>query len=121
MNKFEIPIKDSAADLRSYQYRAVAIGGTLATGPLNATGLVTTKTNSGEDGSQTVFGRELYVAGGTISAGNRLRVTSGGFMLAATSGHTSCGYAETATTSGSVGRGVFNFMGQTYHVSSNGA
>jgi len=115
MNIVELPLSDVAADLRPFQHRAVTIGGTLATNTKTANGLLNTRTDSGEDGSMTVWGRDKFVAGGTIAAGNRLRVTSGGFMVAASSGYYSCGYAETAISSGSVGRGFFDFATLTYH------
>ncbi len=120
MNKHEIPILDAAIDLRANQYRAVNIGGTLATGPMNAHGLLCTRTDSGEDGSATVWGRERFVAGGAVVAGGRVKVAPNGFLVAAASGDTSCGFAEVAVTSGSVGRGWFDFITQTYHISSNG-
>lgn len=118
--EMKIPLADVGADLRAFQYRAVAIGGTLATGPLNANAISCTKVDSGEDGSGLVQGRSFFIAGGAISAGGRMQVTSGGYMTAATSGDTSCGFAEITVTSGSVGRGVVDFTTMTYHVSSNG-
>jgi len=115
----DIPITPDT-DLRSLQHRAVDISGTLATGPLNAAGLIQTRTDSGEEGTIRLTGRAKFVAGGAISRGGRMQVASGGFMTAAASGDTSCGFAEITVTSGSVGRGVIDLVGQTYHVSSNG-
>ena len=102
------------ADLRLYQWRAVGLGGNLATDSKDAKGISMTKPNSGDDGTMTVDGRSKFVAGGAISKGARLNVTSGGFMVTATSGGYSVGFAETATTSGSVGRGVFDFSAIAY-------
>jgi len=115
-----IPIRSVGADLVPFQYRAISIAGTLATGPLNAVGLSQTRVSSGEDGSAMVMGRGRFIAGGAIPAGGRIKVSPGGFMTSATSGDTSCGFCEITVTSGSVGRGLVNLVSQTYHVSSNG-
>jgi len=120
MSTVKLPATDVQQDLMGHQYKAININGMLATGPLDASGILVTQTSSGEDASFTVFGREMFISGGAIVKGNRLRVIDGGFLVNATSGSTSCGFAETSVSSGSQGRGFFNFAGQTYHVSSNG-
>ncbi len=118
--EIKIPVT-LAADLRAHQHKALAIGGTLTIGTPYAAGLLETRTDSGEDGTITVLGRARFIAGGTIARGNRLNVTSGGFMVLAASGDNSIGFAEAAISSGSVGRGVFNFVTPYYHVTSNTA
>ena len=45
--EMKIPVADVGADLRAFQYRAVAIGGSLATWPLNANAISCTKVASG--------------------------------------------------------------------------
>lgn len=117
--KIDIPVT-LAADLRGHQHKAVTIGGTLIAGVLEAKGLLQTRSDSGDDATMRIFGRARFIAGGTVTRGDRLQVASGGFCTTAASGDTSFGYAETTITSGSVGRGVFNFISPTYHVSSNG-
>ncbi len=110
-----------AQDLRGHQYKAIAIGGTLAVDSPQSSGLIQTHTDSGEDGAHRPFGRSRFIAGGAVALGNRLLVTSGGWLVAAASGDTSVGFAEAAVTSGSVGRGVFNFVTPYYHIDSNTA
>ena len=99
----------AGADLSAFRYRALAIGGTLATG-LNARGVLQDKPLSGDNCSIAFQGRSKFIAGGAIAAGARLQVTSGGFMTTVTSGGQSVGFNENAAvSSGAVGRGVFNF------------
>lgn len=100
---------DAGADLQAFQYRAIAIGGTLATG-LNARGILQNKPDSGEDATLVYQGRSKFQAGGAITVGARLTVTSGGFMTVAASGDQAVGFCEdAAVSSGSYGHGVFNF------------
>ena len=108
MSQMTIPIT-AGADLQAYQYRAVAIGGTLATGT-NARGILQGKPDSGEDATLLYAGRSKFVAGAGLSNGDLLAVASGGFMVAVASGDTSVGYVEGGdVSSGAVGHGVFNF------------
>lgn len=101
---------DAGADLQTFQYRACAIGGTLATG-VNARGILQNKPDNGEDATLAYQGRSKFQAGGAVSAGAKLTVSSGGFMTAAASGDAVVGFAEdAAVTSGSYGHGVFNFV-----------
>lgn len=114
-----IPITP-ATTLIAFQHRAVQIDGTLATHSLDAVGLVTTKVDSGEEGSVNMFGRNKFVAGAAVARGARLKVTSGGFMTTAGSGDYSVGKCEIGVASGSVGRGVFDFMHAGYQATSYG-
>lgn len=99
----------AGADLTAFRYRALAIGGTLATG-LNARGVNQDKPESGENTSIVYQGRSRFIAGGAVAAGARVQVTSGGFMTTVVSGGQSVGFNENAAVgSGAVGRGVFNF------------
>lgn len=107
-------------DLRGEQYKAVDISGTLALRTYNAAGLVQTRTDSGEEGTIRQFGRGFFQAGGAIARGGRVQVASGGFMTLAASGDLSCGMCEIAVTSGSVGRGIFNFINLGYQANSSG-
>lgn len=116
----DIPVT-TATDLRGHQHKAIAIGGTLAIGSPYAMGLIQNRVDSGDDAGVRVMGRARFVAAGAVARGNRLSVTSGGWMAAAASGDTSVGFAEAAITSGSVGRGVFNFATPYYHINSNTA
>lgn len=116
----DIPITVDT-DLRGLQYRAVDISGTLAVRTYNAVGIMQTITDSGEDGSIRTFGRGFFVAGGALTRGDRMQVTSGGFMTLAASGDLSCGMCEIDVTSGSVGRGVMNLLTLGYQATSNGS
>lgn len=116
----DIPITP-AANLVSLQYRAVAIGGTLAIRTYDAVGLIQTRTDSGEEGTIRMLGRGFFQAGGAVTRGARVQVTSGGFMTTAASGDLSCGVCEITVTSGSIGRGVFNFINLGYQANSSGA
>lgn len=103
------------------QYRALAAGGTLATDAVyGAIGILQNKPQSGEDAAIVYDGRSKFQAGGAITALQRVMVSSGGFMVAASSGDTSCGFSELAVSSGAFGHGVFNFATLMYHVSSAG-
>ncbi len=105
-----IPIVAGAA-LGTFQWRALAIAGTLATG-VNARGIVQNAPDNGEAASIAFAGRSKFVAGGgTIAVGAKLACSSGGFMITATSGASVVGFCEnTAVTSGSIGHGVFDFI-----------
>jgi len=115
----KIPVT-AGTDLRAFQHRVVTIAGVLPARTYESRGLLETRTDSGEDGTIAVHGRSRFVAGGAVSRGDRLQVTSGGFMTLAASGDLSVGFAEAAITSGSVGRGVFDFLTPMYHVNSSG-
>ena len=105
-----IPI-NAGADLRSYQYQAVAIGGTLAVSGVACIGILQNKPKSGEDATAAYSGRSRYRCGGTITAGARLQVTSGGFLTVIASGGAQpmVGTALGAVSSGGIGEGIFNF------------
>lgn len=119
MENNKIPVT-AATDLRAFQHRALAIGGTLALRSYVAMGLLETRTDSGEDATITQQGRARYIAGGANTRGDRLQVASGGFLTLAASGDYSVGICEITITSGSVGRGNFDFLTPMYHVNSSG-
>ena len=120
MSGIKIPITP-VTDLRGSQYRAVDIGGTLALRTYNAAGTIQTRTDSGEEGTIQMTGRGFFVASTAVARGARLQVTSGGFLTTAASGDLSCGMCEIATTSGSVGRGILDFVNLGYQANSSGA
>lgn len=101
-------------DLRAFEFRALAIDGTLATGTPQARGISSFKVDSGEQATLVFAGRSRYQSGGAIGAYEPINVSSGGFMIAATSGDHSVGFNESAAvTSGSFADGVFNFLSRT--------
>lgn len=104
----------AGADLRTKQYMAVEIDGTVAGSSVAAAGLLGNKPNNGEDATVVYQGRSKFVAGGTVAAGNTLGVNSTGYIVAVTSGDPTIGRCEIAANSGSVTHGVFNFAGVGY-------
>ena len=100
------------------QYKAVAIGGTIASNNDNAIGLLQNKPKSGEDASVAYQGRIKYVAGAAITAGNQVRVTTSGYMIAVLSGYLPVGRALETVGSGGIAEGIFNFSGAKFTVGS---
>lgn len=103
------------------QYRVLVIGGTLAGATPNtlAVGILQNKPKSTEDAALLVRGSSKFQAGGTINAGNLLKVASGGFCVAAASGDMTVGRSWFAVSSGSISPGdggEFNFVAPGYHV-----
>lgn len=108
----------AAADMSSgCQYKAVAIGGTIAANNTAAVGILQDKPKSGEGGAAAFSGRSRYVAGAAVSAGAGLMVTTSGYMIAVVSGSLPCGKALESVTSGSIGEGLFNFATAKTNVS----
>ena len=94
----------------AFQYHAVALDdGKLANNGLEASGILLNKPKTGEGLTLGYFGEQKFAAGGTISAGARISVTTSGWFTAALSGDYSVGRNKTAVTSGSLGTGMFNF------------
>lgn len=101
------------------QYRALAIGGTLVTTTLLSRGILQNKPKSGEDASLVVAGLSKFQAGGTITAGARLKCTSGGWFTVAASGDQTVGFSRFAVASGAFSPGdggVFDFSAIGYFV-----
>ena len=111
MMELNIPFT-AATDLTALKNRIITRGGVLATTPVTAHGLygMDTTVDSGEQGTMRVQGRGIATAGGALSAGDRVQVTSGGFVTLAASGDHAVGLVEVAANSGSQVRGVFNFI-----------
>ena len=100
----------AGADLSATQYKAVAVGGTIAATNTLAMGIQQNKPQSGEDLTISVLGKSRFVAGGAVAAGGAVKVTTSGFLIACASGDLACGKAISAVTSGSIGEGIFNFI-----------
>jgi hypothetical protein len=105
----------AGADLRTKQYFACEIDGTLASNAVNATGILANKPNNGEDATLVYQGRSKFIAGGTVAAGNPLTVNATGYFTAATSTDQVVGTCEIAASSGSITHGVFNFAALGYY------
>ena len=101
----------AGADLRTLQYRTLAIGGTLCA-VNTGRGILQDKPNNGENCNIVYQGRSKYQAGGgTIAVGAMLSCAASGYMITATSGMKVVGFNEnSAVVSGGIGHGVFNFI-----------
>lgn len=106
----DIPL-EAGADLTATQYKAVQIGGTIASTNTNAVGIQQNKPKSGEDLSARIHGRSRYSAGGAVTKGNRLAVTTSGWIVAVASNQFGVGIALSTVASGATGDGWFNNFG----------
>lgn len=91
------------------QYKALAIGGTIAATNALTVGLLQNKPKSGEDAEVTWEGHAKGVAGAAISAGALMMVTTSGYLITRTATTLPCGRALTAAASGATVEGLFNF------------
>lgn len=91
------------------QYKAIAIGGTIAATGATAVGLLQNKPKNGEDATVGYAGYMKGVAGAAIAAGARMVVTTSGYLITATGANIPCGRALTAAASGATVEGLFNF------------
>lgn len=102
----------AGADLSACQYKAVAVGGTIAANNGATLGILQNKPDAvGKDATVCVFGRSRYSAGGAVTKGNRVTVTTSGWFVAVASNQLGCGTALDTVSSGGIGDGVFNFPG----------
>lgn len=101
------------------QNKAVSFSdGKLAATGVEANGILQNMPSSLQHAAIGLSGEMKYVAGGAIAAGGKITVSGSGFFTACASGDWLVGAnGVNAVTSGSVGRGVFNFDGG-YQVSS---
>jgi hypothetical protein len=79
----------------------------------NASGILMShsKPKVNEHGSIGVGGILKFRAGGAIGAGARVTVTTSGYFTVVVSGGEIVGRAFEAVTSGSIGTGIFSFIG----------
>lgn len=97
------------------QYHAFAlVDGQLAANAEEASGILLNKPASLAFAQVGYVGEMKFAAGGAISKGGKITVTTSGWFIAADSGDTIVGEAKASVTSGSVGTGIFNvFPGVT--------
>jgi len=93
------------------QFKAIAVGGTIAGTNALTIGLLQNKPKSGEDATVGFFGHMKGVAGAAITAGNLVKVTTSGYLIAVTSVDVPCGVALATCASGASVEGHFNFIG----------
>lgn len=92
------------------QFKAIAVGGTIAAASATTIGLLQNKPKNGEDAQVLYLGPGKGVAGAAITAGARVMVTTSGYLIACTSGHVPVGKAIATAVSGGVFEGLFNFI-----------
>ena len=110
--QYSIPV-DAGADLSGQQYKAIAIGGTIAATSTAAMGLLQNKPENGEDAGLAYLGRSKYRAGDTVTAGGAIAVTTSGWLIACASGDLAVGKSLEAVSSGGIGEGIFNFIARS--------
>lgn len=109
--RFETPIA-AGEDLNTsaFQYHAIALDdGKLANNAEEASGVLLNKPKSGEGLSLGYFGELKFAAGGAISKGAKITVTTSGWFTSAGSSSVIVGECKAAVTSGSIGTGIFSF------------
>jgi hypothetical protein len=91
------------------QYKAIAVGGTIAATGGTTIGLLINKPKSGEDATVGYAGHMKGVAGAAITAGARLIVTTSGYLITAVGQVVPCGKALATCASGAAVEGIFDF------------
>lgn len=102
----------AGADLSSgCQYKVIDVGGTISAANSAALGILKNKPKLGESATIVYAGHAKVYAGAAITAGNRLKTTTSGYVVAVASGDGACGKAIKAANSGSLVEGIFDFAG----------
>lgn len=99
----------AGADLRTAQYKVIAVAGTIAAANDAALGVLQNKPNIGESASIAYAGHLKGTAAAAIAVGARLKVTAGGYLTTVASGDGTCGKALTAASSGALVEFVGDF------------
>lgn len=111
--KFETVTISAGADLSGAQYKAIAIGGTIAATSALTIGFLQNKpAASGRQATVGYTGHMKAYAGGALTAGDDVQVTTSGYITAATSAGNICGKVLTTAASGDLVDGLFHFTGQ---------
>lgn len=108
--KYEAVTIVASNDFRTaHIHKAVTAGGLVAANA-SAIGLLKSKPNVGEHCRVGVVGEMAYIAGGAVTLGANLTVTTSGFVVSTGSASgTTVGKALEAASSGDLARGYFNF------------
>lgn len=100
----------AGADLSAHTFKAVDIAtGNLALNAKNAAGILQNKPMQNEHATIGFQGLMKYAAGGVITKGAALTVSSGGVFTSAASGSVVVGLSLEAAVSGAIASGIFNF------------
>lgn len=109
--KFDTVTVDAGADLSAMQYKAIAVGGTIAATTTLTVGLLQNKPGaSGRRAALAYHGQMKAYAGAAITVGAKVMVTTSGFIIAATSAGNVAGLALATAASGDLMTGLFNFI-----------
>ena len=121
MSGLESVAVDAGADLSgsASQYKAVSVSGVIAANNTASLGILQNKPRSGEDATVGIAGRSRYVAGAAVTLGDRLMVTTSGFIIEANTVSFGIGTALGAVSSGGIGAGYFNFAGAKSQITSS--
>lgn len=96
------------------QYHAVAFNdGQLAANAEEASGILYNDPSTYQHGLIAIAGEMKFASGGSISAGDKLTVSTSGWFTTAGSDDGVVGESKYAVTSGSIGTGVFEFATST--------
>lgn len=100
----------AGADLSSgCQFKVVDVAGTISAANSAALGVLQNKPKLGEGASVAYSGHMKAYAGGTITKGARIKVTTSGFLVVVASGDGAVGKAMAAANSGSLVEILANF------------
>lgn len=92
------------------QFHGVAFAdGKLANNADECSGILQNSPASGDHAALVYAGESKYAAGGAISAGGKITVSTSGWFTSAGSNDTVVGEAKNTVTSGSLGTGIFEF------------
>lgn len=114
-NKYFTTTIQAGEDLYAsgYRYHAIALDdGKLANNAEEASGILINKPKSGEFLTLGYGGEMTFAAGGAISAGAKITVTTSGWFTSAGSTSLVVGECKVTVTSGSLGTGIFFFPQQ---------
>lgn len=107
--KYETWQVAAGQDLSACLFKAVTVGGTIAANASTALGILVTKGSTGEHVGVAVSGVVKGWAGGAISAGAAVTITTSGFFTAAGSNGVPVGKALETCASGDLFPALVNF------------
>lgn len=108
--QYEVLHVDAGEDLTERQFHAINISGTLAANAEAAMGILVNKpTADRDDAAVALEGRIPFRAGAAVSRGDRLTVSTSGWLTTADSGDQVVGLCEFGVASGGIGTGRFDF------------
>jgi len=102
----------AGADLSSgCQFKVIDVAGTISAANSAALGILLNKPQLNEEAAVCYAGHSKAYAGGAITKGARLKVTTSGYVVVVASGDGACGKSLAAANSGSIVEGIFDFAG----------